>query len=279
MKTVDWSDKVAADFRSRIIVEPDSPILAFKASRDRYTRGTQPSYAGLPYLGSQASEDALTWNVFRSLQKAHRLDIICDVLDIGVPRGMLLWALAPEIDDVNAELQHLVGALIRRFDGILPGQVTEPDTIILGSAGVGVIECKLSERDKPPSHLWEGSQDSVRKRLPIYRQAEPKLLQKDVSDAGIAEIYQLVRMAFYALQLGSRLSCTPVVLSLANDKNWRREIRRLGKSPAQLWDFFQDTIETPNLRKTNISWQDIRSLITDRSLGELSHYLSTHPCP
>jgi len=278
MKTVDWSDKVAADFRSRIIVEPDSPILAFKANRDRYTQGTQPSYAGLPYLGSQASEDAVTWNVFRGLQKARGLDIICNELDIGLPRGMLLWAVAPEIDDVNAELQHTVGALIRRFDGILPGQVTEPDVIIFGTSGVGVIECKLSEPDKPPSHLWEGSEESVTKRLPIYRKAEPHLLKKDVTNSEIKQIYQLVRMAFYALQLGSSLSCTPVVVSLANVRNWRREIRRLGKSPAELWDIFRNVVGPPNLRMKNISWQDIRELITDRSTSKLSEYLSAHPC-
>lgn len=272
------SDKVAVDFRSRIIVEADSPILAFKANRDRYTQGTQPSYAGLPYLGSQASEDALTWNVFRGLQKARRLDIICNDLDIGEPHGMLLWTLAPELDNVSADLQYTVGALIRKFDGILPGQMTEPDVIILGSTGIAVIECKLSEREKPPSHLWEGSPNSVWKRLPIYRQAEPNLLKKDVTDAQIAEIYQLVRMAFYALQLGKRLASPPVVASLANEKNWHREIRRLRKSPAELWDFFRDAVETPNLRKKELSWQYIRGLIAERSLDELSHYVSTHPC-
>jgi len=278
MRAIDWSDKVAADFRSRIIVEPDSPILAFKANRDRYTRGTQPSYAGLPYLGSQASEDALTWNVFRSLQKAHRLDIVCNDLDIGKPRGILLWTLAPETDGVNAELQYTVGALIRKFDGILPGQVTEPDVIILGSSGVAVIECKLSERDTPPSHLWEGSQNSMLKRLPIYRQAEPNLLKGDVSDAQIVEIYQLVRMAFYALRVSKSLGPPPVVVSVANETNWHQEIRRLRKSPAELWDFFRNAVETPDLRKKELSWQHITTLITESSLDELSHYLSTHPC-
>lgn len=278
MRTIDWSDKVAVDFRSRIIVEADSPILAFKANRDRYTQGTQPSYAGLPYLGSQASEDALTWNVFRGLQKARRLDIICNDLDIGKPHGMLLWTLASELDNVSADLQYTVGALIRKFDGILPGQMTEPDVIILGSTGIAVIECKLSEHEKPPSHLWEGSPNSVWKRLPIYRQAEPNLLKKDVTDAQVAEIYQLVRMAFYALQLGKRLVSPPVVASLANEKNWHREIRRLRKSPVELWDFFRDAVETPNLRKKELSWQYIRGLIAERSLDELSHYVSTHPC-
>lgn len=278
MKTPDWSDKVAADFRSRIIVDPDSPILAFKASRDRYTRRNQPSYAGLPYLGSQTSEDALTWNVFRCLQKAHRLDIICDELDIGAPRGMLLWALAPETDGANAELQYLVGTLIRKSDGILPGQTTEPDVVILGSSGVAVIECKLSECDKPLSHLWEGSQNSVSKRLPTYLKAEPSLLKKDVTPEQILEIYQLVRMAFYALQLSRSLALPPIVVSLGNEKNWHLEIRRLGKSPAELWDFFQDAIEAPNLRKKQLIWQRLGGLIARSPLDELSYYLSTHPC-
>jgi hypothetical protein len=278
MKTIDWSDKVALDFRSRIIVESNSPILAFKANRDRYARGTQPSYAGLPYLGSQDSEDALTWNVFRGLQKARRLDIICHDLDIGEPQGMLLWTLAPELDDVSAELQYAVGALIRKFDGILRGQMTEPDVILLGSTGVAIIECKLAQPGSPPSHLWEGSPDSVKRRLPIYLQAEPGFLKKDITDVRVVEIYQLVRMAFYALRLGKSFSSTPVVVSLANEKNWHRVIPRLGKSAAQLWDFFQDAIETLNLREENRSWQYIRELITGRSLDELLAYLLTHPC-
>lgn len=182
------------------------------------------------------------------------------------------------MDNISAELQYAAGTLIRKFDGILPGQTTEPDVIISGTTGIAVIECKLSERDKPLSHLWEGSPDSVRKRLPIYRQAEPNLLKKDVADAQIAEIYQLVRMAFYALQFGKSLHCAPVIVSLANEKNWRREIPRLGKAAAELWGFFRDAVETPDLRKENTNWQHIRGLITDRSLDELSLYFSTHPC-
>ena len=277
MKTLDWSDKVAADFRSRIIVDPDNPILAFKASRDRYTR-RWPVYASLPYLGSRDSEDAVTWNVFRSLQKAQKLGIVCDEFRIGKPLGLLLWTFAPEVDDVSAKLQYSAGMLIRTFDGIFPGQTTEPDVIILGTKAVAVIECKLSEPEKPPAHLWEGSLDSVTKRLPIYRQAEPALLRKDVTDAQVATIYQLVRMAFYALQLGKGLSCNPVVGSLANVRNWHVQIPRLGKSAGELWDSFRDAVEAPSLRNENTSWQHIRGLISDRSLDELSHYLSTHPC-
>jgi hypothetical protein len=77
-------------------------------------------------LGSQDSEDALTWNVFRSVQKARRLDIVSNELDIGKLRDMLLWTLASETDSVNKELQHGVGTVIREFDGIFRGQMTDP---------------------------------------------------------------------------------------------------------------------------------------------------------
>lgn len=107
IKQINWDEKVVEDYRQRIIVDPDSPILAFKASRDRYTNPSK--YAGLPHLGSWQSEDALTWNVFRSLQKVSSLDIITNKLGIGQPRGLLLWTLAPEIDDVSAKLQYLTG--------------------------------------------------------------------------------------------------------------------------------------------------------------------------
>jgi hypothetical protein len=274
---VDWSDKVVRDFRKRIIVDPDNPILAFKASRDRYNR-RWPAYAGMPYLGSRNSEDALTWNVFRSLQKTKKLRVVCDEFRIGEPLSLLLWTLAPEVDNVGAELQYTAGMLIRQFDGIFQGQMTEPDVIILGSQGVAVVECKLSEAGKPPSHLWEGSLDSVTRRLPVYRQAEPALLRKGIADDQTTEIYQLVRMAFYALQLGKSFSCIPIVVSLANEKNLHVEIPGLDKSAAELWDFFKYAVEAPNLKKKNTSWQHIGNLISGYPLDELLNYLSTHPC-
>ena len=114
------------DYRIKIIMDWDSPILAFKANRDRYTNPPN-RYAGLPYLGDSQSEDAITWNVFRSLQKASRLDIITSKLEIGEPRGLLLWAVAPELDSNNAKLQYMTGRLMRKFDGMLPGQIAGPE--------------------------------------------------------------------------------------------------------------------------------------------------------
>lgn len=277
---VSWEQNVVEDYRQRILVDANSPLLAFKASRDRYTNlPNQRRYAGLPYLSSRQSEDALTWNVFRSLEQARRLDIITEELKIGDPRGLLFWTLAAEMDDVSSELQYIAGSLIRRFDGILPGQVSEPDVIILATSGIAVVECKLSEPDKAPTHLWEGTVDSIRKRRTIYQKELPSLINEDVSDEEIAPVYQLVRMAFFAMKLSTRFAVEPVVVSLGNERNWLQKIRKIGKSPSELWEILRSRIlgaESP--RCEALTWQCVQTLIKGEPLDTLSRYLSSHPC-
>jgi len=270
---------VVEDYRERIIVDPDSPILALKASRDRYIDPSrQKQYAGKPYLSSKNSEDALTWNVFRTLQETGRLDIVSDILGIGQPKGLLLWTLAPKIDDVNACLQYVTGSLIREFDGVFRGQMTEPDIVLLGTTGIAVIECKLSERDKTASHLWEGRADSVKKRLPVYTMEIPNLVRTSKPEE-IVNIYQLVRMAFYAVKLAEYFRVEPVVVSLANEKNWTIEIRRLRKTPAQLWDMFCNEILGQDILQCKaMTWQGIAQLTRGVSTNTLWTYLSNHPC-
>ena len=276
---VNWSEKVASDYRTRIITDADNPILAFKANRDRYSNlPNQRNYAGLPYLGSWDSEDAVTWNTFRSLQKAGTLDIVCHFLGIGDAEALLLWTLAPAVDDVSAELQYKTGELIRRFDGVFRGQITEPDVILLATKGIAVIECKLSEPDKAPSHLWEGALDSVRKRLPKYLAKNPELLKDYAREADVAEVYQLVRMAFYAVELGNEFSRQPMVVSLANGRNWSCKISRLGKSASDLWGTFVNILGRGAPLCKAVFWQDFLGLLRGRGLKLLSSYLLTHPC-
>lgn len=276
----DFEEKVVVDYRQRIFVDSDSPLLAFKANRDRYTNlPNQKDYAGKPYLGSWNSEDALTWNVFRSLQKTGQLGIITNKLGIGEARASLFWTLAPEPDSASAELQYVTGSVIRKFDGVLPGRITEPDLIILATAGIVVIECKLSEPGKAPSHLWEGSPDSIRKRLPIYRGEIPHLLSDIASHDDIAAVYQLVRMAFYAIKLGTMFGVEPVLVSLSNAENWSLEMKKLRSSPSELWRrFCNNILGESRPRCESLFWQDIRAVLQDKVLDALSLYLRNHPC-
>lgn len=262
---IDWKEPVVPDYRERILVDQGSPILAFKANRDRFTRG---EYAGWPYLGSRNSEDALTWNVFRSLQIAGRLDLAADVFGLSEPIGLLLWGLAPEKKDEN--LQYDVGEMLRSVDGRRRGQMTEPDVVLVGREEVALIECKLGGPDKPPSRPWAGSG----KRWEDYRKDLPELLTSEVD---VKPIYQLVRIAFYAVKLGHKLNLHPVLVSLSNQANWKLEPRRT-RSLARLWEDFVENIGSVDIRCVSAHWQDIERKCAGSGLDELVNYLGHHPC-
>ncbi|MEE8432407.1 MAG: hypothetical protein V3S16_14260 [Candidatus Desulfatibia sp.] len=59
--------KVFVDFKDNLIVDPDDPIIASQAINWRYSKGI---VKGLSYLGSKNSEDAMTWNIFKTLEKS-----------------------------------------------------------------------------------------------------------------------------------------------------------------------------------------------------------------
>ncbi len=58
--------KVYGDWRDNIVVDPDAPPLVWKAGRGVF--GTHTSVPGRPYLASENSGDALSWNLFRTLE-------------------------------------------------------------------------------------------------------------------------------------------------------------------------------------------------------------------
>ena len=64
----DTGVKVFVDFKDNLIVDPDDPLIAGQARNWRYSKGL---VKGLSCLGSENSEDAMTWNVFKTLEKSN----------------------------------------------------------------------------------------------------------------------------------------------------------------------------------------------------------------
>ena len=64
----DTGVKVFVDFKDNLIIDPDDPIIANQARNWRYSKGIVKE---LSYLGSENSEDAMTWNVFKTLEKSN----------------------------------------------------------------------------------------------------------------------------------------------------------------------------------------------------------------
>ena len=66
--TSDIGVKVFVDFKDNLIVDPVDPKIAGQARNWRFSKGT---VKGLPCLGSENSEDAMIWNVFKTLEKSN----------------------------------------------------------------------------------------------------------------------------------------------------------------------------------------------------------------
>ena len=64
----DTGAKIFVDFKDNLIVDPDDPIIAGQARNWRYSKGI---VKGLSCLGSENSEDAMTWNVFKTVEKSN----------------------------------------------------------------------------------------------------------------------------------------------------------------------------------------------------------------
>lgn len=265
------NDKVYLDYRDNILVDKDNPILAFKAGRDRFTKKYQAIYAGLPHLGSINSEDAITWNFIRSLGLSNDFSALKDILKIKFENPkVLLWTMS--FESKTNDLQYIVGSTIREIDGKHDGQITEPDIIIETNNHIIIIECKLGESNKYPTHLWESSKTS---------DGGSKLREKDyfkddlfIGNLGyLTETYQLYRMAFYANELARKLNKKPLLVSLTN-KSWWNKKKKDTETPAAIWGVFTKQVNADKIDLVNIFWQDLKI----ESDYKLASYLLNHRC-
>lgn len=185
------------DFRENLIVDQDNPILIQKAWRDHDVHGW--AYLAVPH-----GEDALTWNVFRSLDVGGRLDIIQKFFGLDDPvEEVLFWGCDP---DGRSDIQQQLNILIRGFDGQRKGTMTELDLLIVTRSEICAVECKLRCSNEP----WAAQGTGWRRRWTDYHRVFPELLPEQPQDDPYRYIYQLMRNAIYAellrKELGRRVS-------------------------------------------------------------------------
>lgn len=256
------------DFRSNLIVDRNNPILIQKAGRDRFSGDSfwkKGKDGGKAYIGVQHGEDAMTWNVFRSLQKEGQrgCEIISWVLGLSRVEKILFWGCDVES---HSEVQQLLNILIRTTDGKLQGTMTEPDLVIITDIEVAFVECKLnlSGRQSP----WKaqqgapGRESGAFKRMGIYKKIFPELDSvKDWQD-----IYQLIRQYVYASLLAGELNKTtevkrePVVIPLINKEHIS------GEHGDALTRLFEKSKHSPlgknGVFRDYVTWQDLFDAIS-----------------
>lgn len=245
------------DYRRNIIVDMNNPILVQKAWRDRFSSEShwQHGYGGEAYLSKINSEDALTWNVFRSLQLSdnkHINSISLELFNIHPIETILFWGCNPQeqLDDSQIKLN----SLIRLVDGRFQGTMTEPDLVFITKHEVVFIECKLNYNGNQSP--WRAQSDGSKKRFEHYKSEYfPDLYKiKDWEN-----VYQLIRNYIYSKLLAELLNKTPLIIPLINKKH----DSILTKYYQSMIDFDQNTC------KNIIYWQDIDEYLNEKDFPDL----------
>lgn len=273
------------DYRNNIIVDSNHPILLWKADKERFSPTLFPLHVrqnfpqGLPRIGSQHSEDALSWNVFRSLQLAGKLQLVTDYLPTQMDvEKVYFWQRdadrwSPEIDrgiqDVLNEIEPW------GWNG--KRQQTETDVILRGRRHILMVESKLG---KPGERVkaWERSGAQSRPMRSDYLKFMEKLGTKLFSDSfdfnqDGRRFYQLFRNYLLGFELSLRWKVEFSLFAIVNDKNTNLNWR----SHEDEFRSFQSILTRP-ANTFLITWQQIWNLLQAESkMLPLTNWLAGHP--
>lgn len=271
---------VCTDYRENFIVDKDNPILKWKAEKEKFSPSLFPQDVrakypkGLSRIGSCHSEDALSWNVFRTLELVKKISLVADLVTKGanISRvyfwGRLAQRGCPQID---CDIQEVLNEIEPwGWDGVK--QQTEPDIILRGNHLI-IIECKLG---KPGEKIkaWKRSTESMRKEYREFLASFECSLFNDTFDFEIDgnRCYQLFRNYLLGAVLSLKWGIDYSLVAIVNDRNSNLD----GNSHESEFEFFQRKLNKPS-NTFLITWQQIRLLVERASnLEELKQYLEGH---
>ncbi len=213
--------KVFSEYQDNITIDKDNPILKKKAEypRERYTRG---KVKDLSRLGSENSEDARSWNLFRTLQlqsdmqKYYGLIRVQDNL-----QNLLFWGLDPETGEFDGVLKSVLDEIEPPY--LWKVQQTEPDIVLIGKGTVVFNECKLG---KPGKNIdaWNRKEEFSSEHRLYKEKARPffkQLFTEDFEEKG-RRYYQLMRNYIIGRNLANRLKKEFHLVVIVSEKNSAR---------------------------------------------------------
>lgn len=273
---------VHTDYRESIIVDADHPILAWKANRDKLRPSWFPANVrkdyprGLPKIGSQHSEDALTWNVFRTLQLHDRIQSLTNIFTSGLDIcKMYFWGHDADLrcQKIDPEIQDMLNHMEPwGKDGVR--QQTESDVILRGKCHIVMVECKLGKLGEEV-RAWQRSRRGMR---PQYTTFVENLGLKLFADSFDYEhdgnhFYQIFRNYLLGAALALRWNTHFSLLAIVNGLNSNLE----GRSHQDEFDSFRSILADPS-NTFLITWQQIgNALPREGNLSHLHEFMAKHP--
>jgi hypothetical protein len=213
--------KVFSAYKDNISIDKDNPALKKKAEylREKYTRG---KVKGLSRLGSENSEDARSWDLFRTLQLHNDMKRYYGLIGIQDEfERILFWGLDPDTAEFDGDLKSVL-------DDVEPPdlwklQQTEPDMILIGKVAVVFNECKLG---KPGNNIdaWNRKEEFSAKHKLYKAKARlffKQLFIEDFEEKG-RRYYQLMRNYIIGRNLANRLKKEFHLVVIVSEKNSAR---------------------------------------------------------
>jgi len=261
---------VYTDYKENIIVEPEHSILAWKANKDRLR------HSGLPKLCSVHSEDALTWNVFRTLQIKNRIQCLTNIFAPGIdPYQIWFWGhdASKQSEKIDREIQDILNQMEPwGKDGLK--QQTEPDVILRGKRQIVMVECKLG-KTRQEVKAWRRSSTGMRREYAVFMKEQGFKLFNDSFDyeRDGNRFYQLFRNYVLGAALASKWNTGFSLLVIVNALNSNFE----GRSHQDEFDSFRAVLADPS-NAFLITWQQIfNALPKQEDLLPLRNYMAGHP--
>lgn len=242
--------KVYDDWRDNIVVDAEAPPLVWKAGHGTF--GANTSVPGQPYLASENSEDALSWNLFRTLEKAGRLDVVTRALGLEDDFQVLYWYRPWDAADPLPEIREALNR-VEQWGKIGGRFQTETDIILKGQRYLVMVESKLG---KPGARIrpWERTS---RTPVPATYEAPLRALLANMHDwpGTMRRFYQLLRHLVLANEL-CRLDVwglEPHLLAIVNELNIHASLR----THAEEFEQFRKCLRLSAERTHLLTWQEL----------------------
>ena len=261
------------DYRENIICDADHPILKWKANKKK-----ERLPDGSPYIASEHSEDALSWNLFRSLQLTGKLSLVMDTLPIQVDvQELYFWqhAVSRQSQDTDPEIQDVLNEM-EPWGWNGRRQQTETDVILRGRHQIVVVECKLGKPDAMV-RAWSRSGSTSRPMrsnyLSFMEKLGVKLFNKSFDLEGDGRrFYQLFRNYLLGAALCQKWDTEFSLVTIVNSLNSNLD----GKSHEEEFGYFQSKLVQPS-NAFLITWQQIWGKLGEEAgLEALQKWLVNH---
>jgi hypothetical protein len=209
-------------------------------------------------LGSENSEDALTWNVFGELHRRGLIHLAYNFLTgKNVTAGqvkLFLWGLDIDFDGDKATPCEFLKKVREELENRIKRFSTEPDIMLLGPEELVLIEAKftsgntVSVEGKDSDDEKPKSRDGlIRRYLEDNRLWQPVLCRQDVEHVGERIHSQLLRMIVFASTMAQMMKKKEwKLVNLVSRTQWDKCAHRKGSDyhdptgfiPAKVRDHF-----------------------------------------